>query len=83
MNCPECGAWTTISETRLTVMRYRRRRECGNGHKFTTEEVVVSQEQLNSELNGRLKAFREKEPKGGPTKKSDSNCNNQPQRSFT
>jgi hypothetical protein len=42
MNCPECGAWTTISETRLTIMRYRRRRECGNGHKFTTEEVVVS-----------------------------------------
>ena len=79
MNCPECGAWTTISETRLTVMRYRRRRECGNGHKFTTEEVVVSQEQLNSELNGRLKAFREKEPNGGPTKKSNSNCNNQPQ----
>jgi transcriptional regulator NrdR family protein len=81
MNCPECGAWTTISETRLTVMRYRRRRECGNGHKFTTEEVVVSQEQLTSELNGRLKAFREKEPKGDPTEKS--NCNNQPQRSFT
>ena len=63
MNCPECGAWTTISETRLTVMRYRRRRECGNGHKFTTEEVVVSQEQLTEELNGRLKSFREKEPK--------------------
>jgi transcriptional regulator NrdR family protein len=63
MNCPECGAWTTISETRLTVMRYRRRRECGNGHKFTTEEVVVSQEQLDSESSERLKVFREKEPK--------------------
>ena len=82
MNCPECGAWTTVSETRRTDSRYRRRRECGNGHKFTTEEVVVSQEQLASELNGRLKVFREKEPKGGPTKKSNSNCNHQPQRSF-
>jgi len=82
MNCPECGAWTTISETRLTVMRYRRRRECGNGHKFTTEEVVVSQEQLDSESSERLKVFREKEPKSGSTKKSNSNCNHQPQRSF-
>ena len=61
MNCPECGTWTTISETRNTVMRYRRRRECGNGHKFTTEEVVVSQEQLDLESRGRLKAFREKD----------------------
>ena len=82
MNCPECGAWTTISETRLTVMRYRRRRECGNGHKFTTEEVIVSQEQLASESSERLKVFREKEPKGSSTKKSNSNCNHQPQRSF-
>jgi transcriptional regulator NrdR family protein len=41
MNCPECGAWTSISETRLTVMRYRRRRECGNGHRFTTIEQVI------------------------------------------
>jgi transcriptional regulator NrdR family protein len=62
MNCPECGAWTTVKETRLTVMRYRRRRECGNGHKFTTEEVVVSQEQLDAELEERLKVFREKHP---------------------
>ena len=62
MNCPECGAWTTVKETRLTVMRYRRRRECGNGHKFTTEEVVVPQEQLDAELEERLKVFREKYP---------------------
>ena len=59
MNCPECGAWTTINETRLTVMRYRRRRECGNGHKFTTEEVVVPQEQIEQEVVIRLKTARE------------------------
>jgi transcriptional regulator NrdR family protein len=76
MNCPECGAWTTISETRLTVMRYRRRRECGNGHKFTTEEVVVSKEQLDAESNERLRVFREKELKRVTTKKTQSNCNN-------
>jgi len=76
MNCPECGAWTTISETRLTVMRYRRRRECGNGHKFTTEEVVVPKEQLDAESNERLRVFREKELKRVTTKKTQSNCNN-------
>jgi transcriptional regulator NrdR family protein len=76
MNCPECGAWTTISETRLTITRYRRRRECGNGHKFTTEEVVVSQEQLDTELNERLRVFREKKTKPVSTKKTQSNCNN-------
>ena len=76
MNCPECGAWTTISETRLTITRYRRRRECGNGHKFTTEEVVVSQEQLNTELNERLRVFREKKTKPVSTKKTQSTCNN-------
>ena len=59
MNCPECGAWTTINETRLTVMRYRRRRECGNGHKFTTEEVVVPQKQIEQEVKIRLKTARE------------------------
>ncbi len=59
MNCPECGAWTTISETRLTVMRYRRRRECGNGHRFTTEEVVVPQKQIEQEVVTRLKTAKE------------------------
>jgi transcriptional regulator NrdR family protein len=59
MNCPECGAWTTINETRLTVMRYRRRRECGNGHKFTTEEVVVPQKQIEQEVITRLKTAKE------------------------
>ena len=58
MNCPECGAWTTINETRLTVMRYRRRRECGNGHKFTTEEVVVPQKQIEQEVKIRLKTAK-------------------------
>jgi len=59
VNCPECGAWTTISETRLTVMRYRRRRECGNGHRFTTEEVVVPQKQIEQEVVTRLKTAKE------------------------
>jgi transcriptional regulator NrdR family protein len=37
MKCPECGAWTEVRETRGP----RRRRECANGHRFSTEEVVI------------------------------------------
>lgn len=37
MKCPQCEAWTEVRETRGT----KRRRECGNGHRFTTEEVVL------------------------------------------
>ena len=37
MKCPTCGGWTTVHETRGT----RRRRECANGHRFSTEERVV------------------------------------------
>jgi hypothetical protein len=34
--CPECGAWTEVKATRREV----RTRECGNGHRFYTQEVV-------------------------------------------
>ncbi len=37
MNCPKCNAWTRVVETRDTF----RVRECGNLHRFTTEEVFV------------------------------------------
>ena len=36
MKCPLCGAPTDVLETRGVV----RRRECFNGHRFTTDEVV-------------------------------------------
>jgi transcriptional regulator NrdR family protein len=44
MNCPECGAWSSVKETRSDQAKtmYRRRRECANGHKFTTEERTVT-----------------------------------------
>lgn len=60
MNCPECGAWSVILETRSSPTRYRRRRECANEHKFTTEEVVVSQKQIKTERSDRFNAVREK-----------------------
>jgi transcriptional regulator NrdR family protein len=35
VKCPQCGAWTDVLETRSP----RRRRECANGHRFTTIEL--------------------------------------------
>lgn len=60
MKCPECGAWSTVVETRSSPVRYRRRRECGNGHNFTTEEVVVPPEKIEEESNIRLRTYRQK-----------------------
>lgn len=42
MKCPDCGAWTSVLETRtrstgVVVRRY----VCANEHRFTTEEVVL------------------------------------------
>ena len=43
MKCPICGAWTSVLETRtrktdgVVVRRY----ECGNEHRFTTNERVI------------------------------------------
>ena len=40
MKCPTCNAWTEVKESRHGV----RRRECGNGHRFNTIEVVKVEE---------------------------------------
>lgn len=37
MKCPECGAESSVLETRGT----RRRRRCRNGHRWSTDEVVA------------------------------------------
>jgi hypothetical protein len=39
-------------------VRYRRRRECANGHKFTTEEIALSEKQLKEEQLSRAKEAR-------------------------
>ena len=39
MKCPTCKAWSSVKDTRDT----RRRRECANGHRFSTEEVAVDE----------------------------------------
>ena len=60
MECPHCGAWSLVKETRSSPTRYRRRRECANEHNFTTEEVVVSQEKIRAENTERLRVIRTK-----------------------
>lgn len=46
MPCPRCDGSTFVADSRSvgggTVIR--RRRECENGHRFTTEEIVVKRE---------------------------------------
>ena len=42
MKCPECGTWTIVKETRISIGNTRRRRlECANEHRFTTLETIV------------------------------------------
>ena len=57
MKCPECGAWSIIKETRTSpTFGYIRRRECGNEHRFTTQELVVAQEALDEERRDHIQA---------------------------
>jgi DNA-directed RNA polymerase subunit M/transcription elongation factor TFIIS len=42
MDCPVCGSWSIVLETRQRKAGFIRRRLCGNEHKFSTEEVVVT-----------------------------------------
>lgn len=57
MKCPECGAWSIVKETRKSpTFGYKRRRECANEHKFTTQEVVIPDEVLEQERRNHLEA---------------------------
>lgn len=43
LKCPECGKWTDVIETRKLNGHNAiyRRRECGNGHRFVTHEIII------------------------------------------
>lgn len=41
MKCPECEAETSVVDSRKVEGTTRRRRECVEGHRFTTQESVV------------------------------------------
>jgi len=47
MNCPECGTWAIVKETRKRPDKTMRRRyECANLHRFTTIETITATRQL-------------------------------------
>lgn len=62
MKCPLCGTWTSVKETRSETFLVRRRRECANGHRAWTYEVLEavykdvasSAAYRNSKIGGRL-----------------------------
>lgn len=62
MNCPRCGAWTEVLETRTKQDNTKRRRyQCANLHRFTTIELInekvspeVPQKKSSNFLNPRL-----------------------------
>jgi transcriptional regulator NrdR family protein len=52
MKCPACGAWTSVKQTRTrkTDGVVTRRYECGNLHRFSTEERVWIRTETESAL---------------------------------
>jgi hypothetical protein len=56
MKCPTCGTWTLVKETR----GIRRRRECANEHRFTTEEIVIPEEVIKERQAENFKAHNRK-----------------------
>lgn len=61
MKCPVCDAWTTIKESRESpIFGYIRRRECGNEHRFTTQEKVIPDEIIKDLQRERLRTVRKK-----------------------
>lgn len=41
MKCPECNTYTRVLRVRETLTGMTRRRECPQGHRFTTHERVT------------------------------------------
>lgn len=54
MKCPWCNAWTIVLETRQGS---KRRRECGNGHRYRTVEITDAHYELVM-LERRLRTAR-------------------------
>ena len=60
MKCPTCGAWSTVKETRESkLFGFRRRRECANEHRFTTQEVVIPEEVIEKQCRENLAIVNE------------------------
>ena len=69
MNCPRCGAWTDLLETRTRSNGEKARRyECGNEHRFTVLGDVITDPVHKSELN---KTFYPRIVRDRPNKSSE------------
>ena len=65
MKCPQCGAWSLVKQTKNSpTFGYTRRRECANEHRFSTQEVIIPQEEIDQErrfhLENNLKLLENK-----------------------
>lgn len=50
LKCPECGqSGSCVTDCRGNEAGIRRRRQCSNGHRFTTQEIVLSEWQTQIE----------------------------------
>lgn len=63
MNCPTCGAWSSVLDTRNGPNEtVKRRRECANGHRFFTLEthpvaINAATQRANVRANERRRAL--------------------------
>jgi transcriptional regulator NrdR family protein len=50
VKCPICNAWTEVKDTRVAgEFQTTRRRECANGHRFSTVELVKPTQEMIEE----------------------------------
>jgi transcriptional regulator NrdR family protein len=53
IQCPTCGARTSVVDTRDD----RRRRECPAGHRFSTREIVADELKAQQAVDRKLAAY--------------------------
>ena len=71
VKCPTCNAWSIVKDTRNQVTR---RRECANGHRFTTKEVCIDnmlyEDKVARMANARFHQQLKREDKNDNVRKS-------------
>jgi transcriptional regulator NrdR family protein len=73
MKCPICNAWSTVKTTRESpTFGHTRRRECGNEHRFTTQEVFIPQEAIDEERRTHIKNMQERLESVRASRRKDS-----------